>query len=524
MRAPLLTSFTIDRGTVIAGKYRVERTLGRGGMGIVVAARHLELHETVALKMLLPSVATNPIAVARFGREARASVKIKSPHVARTMDIDRLDNGLPFIVMEYLEGESLAQRLRRSGPLPIEEAVEFVVQATHAVAEAHNFGIVHRDLKPANLFVVRHRDGSESVKVLDFGISKLTDSTGSMLETLTQTTTPPGSPPYMAPEQLEDSSHADFRVDIWSLGITLFELLAGVRPFGGKTLTEVCLSILGDPLPKLRRLRPEIPPGLEAAIGTATAKRREERFPDVGALALALSPFCPDGTRHLAELAARMADQSGEHAIRHRTLVPESLVATERLSCHSIPPPPERQLSGVPPSSPTFPIAEQVTRTAPSEAVTRTSVAALEGAAGKGTSVRRWWLLALAAMLTVTLAAALGLRRQHPASQETGAPTSSGTPSNGSHFTPEERGPSDPSSARIRNGHSSLANPGDSHDASGGNPMSPRGSSAEQALSLSPHLRAPIPSASTTPVDGGNPGQPASGVEKGDSQAFGDRT
>src|SRR6476661_1872518 len=164
-------SVGIREGDVLAGKYRVDRVLGAGGMGVIVAAYHLKLDERVAIKFLLPDALADAAAVARFEQEARAAVKIKSEHSARVIDVGNLDNGAPYMVMEYLEGGDLAAWLRRKGPLPIEQAVEFALQACEAIAEAHGLGIVHRDLKPANLFVIRRADGLLSVKVLDFGIS-----------------------------------------------------------------------------------------------------------------------------------------------------------------------------------------------------------------------------------------------------------------------------------------------------------------------------------------------------------------
>src|SRR6187455_1956003 len=164
---------TLKPGVVLAGKFRIERVLGQGGMGVVVAAHHLQLDEHVALKFLLPDALDNAEAVARFAREARAAVKIKSEHVARVTDVGRLDNGSPYMVMEYLNGTDLGDLVKSKGQLPVRDAVEFVLQACEAVAEAHALGIVHRDLKPKNLFLTRGVSGKPLVKVLDFGISKL---------------------------------------------------------------------------------------------------------------------------------------------------------------------------------------------------------------------------------------------------------------------------------------------------------------------------------------------------------------
>lgn len=163
----------VNEGEILAGKYRVERVLGVGGMGVVVAALHIALDERVAIKFLLPEALTNAEAVARFAREARAAVKIKSQHVARVIDVGTLETGAPYMVMEFLKGQDLSNHLRQHGALPIADAVDFVLQACEALAEAHALGIVHRDLKPSNLYLTHQRDGTPVVKVLDFGISKV---------------------------------------------------------------------------------------------------------------------------------------------------------------------------------------------------------------------------------------------------------------------------------------------------------------------------------------------------------------
>src|SRR6202167_5914469 len=188
----------VREGDILAGKYRVERVLGIGGMGVVVAAHHIQLDEKVALKFLLPDALHNSDAVARFAREARAAVKIKSEHVARVSDVGTLPNGAPYMVMEYLDGVDLAAWLHERGTLPIEQAVDFVLQACEAIAEAHALGIVHRDLKPANLFCIRRADGNLSIKVLDFGISKVT-TPGAPAHgvDMTRTNALVGSPLYM---------------------------------------------------------------------------------------------------------------------------------------------------------------------------------------------------------------------------------------------------------------------------------------------------------------------------------------
>src|SRR5580698_8121411 len=207
----------VREGDILAGQYRVERVLGIGGMGVVVAAHHIQLDEKVALKFLLPDALGDADAVSRFAREARAAVKIKSEHVARVIDVGELANGAPYMVMEYLEGSDLAGKLASSGPMALDQAVSFVLQACEALAEAHVLGIVHRDLKPANLFLANRPSGPPVVKVLDFGISK--SMGGESSGQLTSTATIIGSPMFMSPEQLLSSKDVTPRSDIWSLGI-----------------------------------------------------------------------------------------------------------------------------------------------------------------------------------------------------------------------------------------------------------------------------------------------------------------
>src|SRR5262245_41329189 len=226
----------VGEGTMLADKYRVERVLGRGGMGVVVAATHVELDQRVALKFLLPEAMESVEVVERFAREARAAVKIESEHVARVIDVGKLENGLPYMVMEYLNGRDLAALLDEQIKLSIDDALEYTLQACEAIAQAHALGIIHRDLKPANLFVTNRADGTTSIKVLDFGISKVSLAGSSPAEmNLTQTAAIMGSPTYMSPEQMRASRDVDPRADIWALGVIMYELLAGQPPFMGST-------------------------------------------------------------------------------------------------------------------------------------------------------------------------------------------------------------------------------------------------------------------------------------------------
>ena len=288
----------VREGDLLAGKYRFEKILGAGGMGVVVAAHHIQLDEKVAIKFLLPEALSNEEAVTRFAREARAAVKIKSEHVARVIDVGTLDTGAPYMVMEYLDGGDLSNWLQQRGPLPIEQAAEFILQACEAIADSHGLGIVHRDLKPSNLFCIRRSDGLLSIKVLDFGISKVTTmgATGPEMS-MTRTTVVMGSPFYMSPEQMQSSRNVDARTDIWAVGVILYELLTGKPPFEGDTLSEVCVKAAAQQPPPIRDRRPDVPLALEAVILKCLEKSRENRHHNVAELALALAPFAPKRSR-----------------------------------------------------------------------------------------------------------------------------------------------------------------------------------------------------------------------------------
>jgi serine/threonine-protein kinase len=295
LRADLQAISGVRAGEILAGKYRVERIIGVGGMGAVVAARHADLETRVAIKFLLPEMLDNRDALSRFAREARAAARIASEHVVRVHDVGTLPNGAPYMVMEYLEGRDLAAWLRERGPAPVEQAVDFVLQACLAVAEAHGMGIVHRDLKPANLFCVRRSDGRPAIKVLDFGISKVSAPDVGVSGSATSVNAILGSPYYMSPEQMQSAKEVDSRTDIWALGVIAFELLTGQLPFPGKTYIEIMLKVASNPPPSARDFRASVPEPLAAAIGRCLEKDRGARYPDVAELATALEPFGSNG-------------------------------------------------------------------------------------------------------------------------------------------------------------------------------------------------------------------------------------
>jgi serine/threonine protein kinase len=291
---PDAARFEPSPGAIVADKYRVGHVLGEGGMGLVVAAIHLDLEQPVAIKFLLPDAARNKVAVERFQREARVAARMRSEYVARVYDVGTLDDGVPYIVMEQLQGIDLGKLISRVGALPLTEACEIALQACEALAEVHAAGIVHRDLKPSNLFITRRADGSPAVKLLDFGISKLTfgPEDSERDPGLTATTAIMGSPSYMSPEQLKSTKEVDSRTDVWSLGAVLFEALTGKTAFRGESVPQVCAMIASEEAPLISSLKPGLPAEIERAVAGCLEKDPEKRILLVD-LAHALSQFAP---------------------------------------------------------------------------------------------------------------------------------------------------------------------------------------------------------------------------------------
>jgi serine/threonine-protein kinase len=284
----------VAAGDVLAGKYRVEKVLGSGGMGVVVAARHVHLDVLVALKFMSEDALADKDLTARFLREARAAARLRSEHVVRVADVGTLESGAPYLVMEYLEGNDLSVLLANAGRQPIPSAAEFVVQACDALDEAHRAGIVHRDVKPSNLFLTTRPNGTPCIKVLDFGISK-SERLGSLSAKMhaTRPSALLGSPFYMAPEQMRAARDVDPRADIWALGATLYELLTGRVPFEAESLLDLAMRVANsDPAPP-RSMRPEIPWVLEQIVLRCLQKDPEDRFVSARALAAALVAFAP---------------------------------------------------------------------------------------------------------------------------------------------------------------------------------------------------------------------------------------
>jgi serine/threonine protein kinase len=319
----------VRRGEVVADKYVVERTLGVGGMGVVVAARDRVLDRAVAIKFLLPKLAGSDTAVQRFVREARAATRVTSEHVVRLLEIDKLPSGTPFFVMEYLEGSDLRALLRERGPLAPSLAVDYALQALQAVAEGHLKGIVHRDIKPGNLFLTTRADGTPLIKVLDFGIAKTLESDAAESTALTSSDDVRlGSPAYMPPEQLQNPRDVDTRSDIWSLGATLYELLCGRPAFEAAGYLELATRILGSPpMPMADQQVPSaLPKGLEQVLRKCLEKDRNLRYANAAELAAALAPFGSEdarvsltrvtgmSTQHTAPLPHHVTHDSGSVA------------------------------------------------------------------------------------------------------------------------------------------------------------------------------------------------------------------
>jgi eukaryotic-like serine/threonine-protein kinase len=314
----------IRAGEVVADKYLVERTLGVGGMGVVVQARDQVLDRQVAIKFLLPKLVGSDTAVQRFVREARAATRITSEHVVRLLEIEKLPSGTPFFVMEYLDGCDLRTLLREQGALPPSLAVDYVLQALQAVAEGHVRGIVHRDLKPGNLFLTRRADGTPLIKVLDFGIAKTAESDAADATALTSSDDVRlGSPAYMPPEQLQNPRDVDLRSDIWSLGATLYELLSGRPPFQGPGYLELATHVLNrPPTPLSQHATVEgLPDGLEKVVLKCLEKERSLRFANAQELASALARFgSADARMSLTRVSGMFSSSSSFPAVTRTVL------------------------------------------------------------------------------------------------------------------------------------------------------------------------------------------------------------
>ena len=317
-------------GTIIRGKYRIEREIGVGGMGVVYEATNVRMNARVAIKMLLPEHLESSDIVARFEREARAAGQLQHRNAVRIIDVDVSESGLPYMVMELLHGHDLQIELYARKRLSPGDAVRWAVQACEAMSKAHERGIIHRDLKPSNLFLNEEADRTVQLKVLDFGISKVQTDDAHVTTTRAQM----GTPLYMSPEQIRSAKLVDHRTDIWSLGVVLYELLVGEPPFTGSA-ASVGVAIVTDAPRSIRELAPDVPRELEAVVMKALAKDKDARFASMRALRDALAPFASTGpTTPLAKAASpRMASNA--------SLAMAATVAASVVTA-SPPPPPRR--------------------------------------------------------------------------------------------------------------------------------------------------------------------------------------
>ena len=288
-------------GRVLSNVYRVEQKIGEGGMGAVYLARHIHLQKPYAIKVLTTTVANNGQAVERLKQEAIAASSIEHDNIVDVVNFDRADDGSVFIVMELLRGESLHARLAR-GPMAPSEALPIAWQICAALGAAHARGIVHRDLKPENVFLAKRGDG-ERVKVLDFGISKVKSAEADGVR-MTRTGQLVGTPLYMSPEQAKGEQDIDLRVDVYALGVMLYEMLVGAPPFDGRNYFELLWKHGNEPPPSMRSRKEGLPEALDRVVLRALAKDRDARFASMEAFSLALEEAVPEVTRTAASLTS----------------------------------------------------------------------------------------------------------------------------------------------------------------------------------------------------------------------------
>ena len=412
-------------GDLVANKYRIVRAIGRGGMGVVFAARHELLDQTVALKVLLPDIAAYPDAVSRFLNEARASARIRSEHVATVMDVGLLDGGMAYIVMELLEGTDLEALLLSHGVLSVEEIARCMLEALEGVAHAHALGIVHRDLKPSNLFRAVRPDGSVSIKVLDFGISKAQRPENDAAATATHAML--GSPLFMSPEQVRSAKTVDARSDLWSLGVIMYRLVTGQPPFTGGNLGEVLAAILTEPHAPIARLRPGVPDAFSKIVDRCLERDRDRRYANAAELAIALEPFAGAPTDSVARICRVLGVRPqgpGPRSLVSTQLAPEGVDlvgahrATPAIGGSTVL---ASQTVGLPEAP--QPVGAQAPREATPETMLGPSAGPWSGTGdGKDASSRRWLrMTAVGVVLVVAGAGALTLAMRGPSPSSTQA-------------------------------------------------------------------------------------------------------
>jgi serine/threonine-protein kinase len=401
----------MNPGDVIDGKYVVDRLLGEGGMAIVYAVTHIKLKRSYAIKVIRPTTLSVPGVAERFLREARAASQLRGDHVGEVSDVGELADGTPFLVMELLDGCDLS-KIIETRPLPVELAVDYLLQASEGLAEAHAHAIIHRDLKPCNLFLAKRRNGTQVVKVLDFGIATAGDGE---VSGLTQTHSVMGSPQYMSPEQLRSAKSVDARCDIWSLGVTLYELLTMRLPFEGTTFTALAIAITIEPHIPLR----EAPPALAAVIDRCLEKEPQHRFRNIAELAFALAPFTPGGSAAAQRIAQTLRADGAAHAPAALPLSAEPISALA--------------------AGATLPSSPKVTTLGGSAS----AMVPVEPNSASPARARGWWSWGGLAATVIAVVAAVAIQRSHDAvtTHPTAAPAAAPMASS----TATDATPSDPS-------------------------------------------------------------------------------
>jgi serine/threonine-protein kinase len=285
-------------GELIAGKYRLERELGRGAMGTVWAAVHVTLGQRVAIKLISADASRSPEARQRFGVEAKAAARLRSRHAVQVYDDGETPEGTPYIVMEYLEGETLEQRLHRERGIPLSDAVRITTHVGRALARAHAQGVVHRDLKSGNIFLAKMDDDELGwiAKVLDFGVAKVLSEVNA--PSTTRTGTIVGTPLFMSPEQIRGAKAVDHRADLYSLGIVFYNMVTGAHAFDGPSYSDVLVAICSEALPDLRASAPWLSPAIKLWFDKACAREREARFQSADEMVEALQEAAGPGARH----------------------------------------------------------------------------------------------------------------------------------------------------------------------------------------------------------------------------------
>jgi serine/threonine-protein kinase len=419
----------VTPNTLLLGKYRIESVLGQGGMGVVVRARHLGLDEVVAVKILGEDVSISPETCARFMREAQAAARLRSEHVVRVSDVGMLPEGVPYMVMEILDGRDLSQVVKDGGAIGPRFAAEVVMQACEVLAEAHAVGIIHRDIKPSNIFITSDHAGLPFVKVLDFGIAKATD----VSKPITRTHSMLGTPLYMSPEQLRSSKRVDHRTDIWALGVMLYEVLEGRRPFDSESMPDLIMHIAMHPPPPMQKT----PPALAAIVLRCLDKDPAKRFQSATELAVALAPYAGDAERahaHLERihsLVRSSVSRLGERADATPVPPPQgrfdaTVEAAARAPAPFEPPPSEPGIPTVPARRPITPDAGVPTvpaRPAGARVASEPAAAVPLGSASVQRSrTRRVAIIAATAILAAAIGAVVFASQAHDDSPPTSPP------------------------------------------------------------------------------------------------------